>query len=135
VMQQMPKDSLAPQLYQMLTGEAAPGAKTPTPPAATAGQDVTIAVKDVQGTWNAQSKDGAKFSLALSDNKDFTWTYQQGAKKESVKGVYGVDGDTLALQPDGGGTMLAQITPPKMGTFHFQMIGAAAGDPGLDFRK
>jgi hypothetical protein len=31
--------------------------------------------------------------------------------------------------------MLAQVTEPQGGKFHFQMIDGPAGDPGLDFKK
>jgi len=46
-----------------------------------------------------------------------------------------VDGDTLALEPESGGVMLAQIQPKTADQFHFAMVGAPPGDAGLDFSK
>ena len=50
-----------------------------------------------------------------------------------MKGVYAVDGDVLAMEPETGGTMLAQISQPQGGSFSFHLLGAPPGDPGLKF--
>jgi hypothetical protein len=51
-----------------------------------------------------------------------------------VKGVYAIDQNKLAMEPNTGGTMLADLTKNSMG-FHFAMEGAPDKDPGLDFAK
>ena len=51
-----------------------------------------------------------------------------------VKGAYALDGNVLALEPDAGGIMLAEITEPKGGSFVFRTVGAPKSDPGLTFK-
>ena len=72
--------------------------------------------------------------MTLGKDKDFTWTYREGKKKEQVKGAYALNGNVLALEPDAGGIMLAEITEPKDGTFVFRVDGAPKTDPGLTFK-
>ena len=73
----------------------------------------------------------------MSLNKDgtFTWSFNRGSRKQKVKGVYTMEGNVLAMEPESGGVMLAEITPPKGGSFSFQLLGAPPGDPGLKFAK
>jgi hypothetical protein len=52
-----------------------------------------------------------------------------------VKGAYALDGDVLALEPDAGGVMLAQISSLQGGDFTFRTVGAPKSDPGLRFQK
>jgi tetratricopeptide (TPR) repeat protein len=128
-----PKDTLAVQLSEMLTGKPSGGEEAPPP--ADSAEKPSIPESALQGKWTAQGTGGSTFSLSLNDKDEFVWSYTHGGKTETVSGVYGIDGDTLALEPDGGGAMLAQVSEPKENQFHFQMIGAPKGDPGLDFKK
>jgi hypothetical protein len=52
-----------------------------------------------------------------------------------VQGVYALDGNVLALEPQTGGVMLAQVTEAEGGRFNFQLLGAPPGDSGLKFAK
>ncbi len=52
-----------------------------------------------------------------------------------MKGVFAIEGDQLAMEPDTGGVMLAKVTAVTDGAFHFTMLGAFKDDPGLDFKK
>jgi uncharacterized protein (TIGR03066 family) len=94
----------------------------------------TIPVEELVGKWNATSEN-SKFSLELTKDGNFVWSYSQGTQSQTVKGVFALDGNTLAMEPEAGGTMLAEITAPKSGSFNFQMLGAPPGDPGLKFAK
>jgi len=137
VVEATPKDQVARQLLQMLTGdEALPGtsAEPPPPPAADI-EGPQIPIADLAGNWSASGAENAKFALQLTPEGDFTWNYTAGGKDTKVEGVYVIEGADLVLQPDVGGVMLATITPPKDGAFHFQVIGAGPDDKGLDFRK
>jgi hypothetical protein len=51
-----------------------------------------------------------------------------------VRGIFDVDQNTLAVQPDSGGTMLAEVdlTGDRL---KFKMIGGPENDPGLEFSK
>jgi hypothetical protein len=48
--------------------------------------------------------------MTLVSDGAFTWSFSKGAgPKRSVKGVYAIDGNTLAMQPDGGVTMVLKL--------------------------
>ena len=78
---------------------------------------------------------GGQFQLDIAKDGGFVWTYSRGKDKQSMQGVFAVDQNNLALEPDSGGTMLAEgdITNPSQ--FLFKMIGGDAKDPGLQFKK
>jgi len=86
------------------------------------------------GSWKASSQ-GANFQLDLNKDGSFVWTFQRGESKQSVKGVFAVDQNNLALEPDTGGTMLAQVDFTNPSQFQFKMIGGDANDQGLQFKK
>ena len=65
----------------------------------------------------------------------FVYEEVAAGKPQTVKGVYALDGDTLAMEPESGGTMLAQVTQPQSGKFDFKLLGAPPDDPGLKFSK
>ena len=136
----IPNDKLLKQLVAMTT--APDPAKTPTPEAtqqATAAPmpvppEKILTAEKMLGSWKATST-GAEFQLELTANNQFSWSYLRGGEKQTVKGVFAVDQNNLALEPDTGGTMLAEIDFANPSQFHFKMIGGEADDPGLDFTK
>jgi len=132
-----PKDQVARQMLTMLTGpDSLPGTAAEPPPPPSADAEVAqIPAADLVGTWTATNADNTKFSLQLTEKGDFSWTYSAGGKDTKVEGVYVVEGTDLVLQPDVGGVMLATITPPKDGQFHFQGLGGGPDDKGLNFKK
>ena len=89
----------------------------------------------VVGTWAATGRGTSKYSMALDKEGTFTWSFARGTRKQEVKGVYTVEGNVLAMEPDSGGTMLAELTVKAPGSLHFQMIGSGKDDAGLDFTK
>ena len=131
----LPNDKLIRQLVGMT---AAPDdtqiANTPPgPPAVPPGK--VLKPEQLVGNWKA-SAPGASFQLSMAADGSFTWTYSRGKEKQSVKGVYAVDQDNLALETDdGGGTMLAEVDFNNPSQFNFKMIGDDPKAPGLDFRK
>jgi len=128
VQKAVPKDTVTAQLLQMM-GKT--GTQAPPAPESTA----KINVADVQGTWTAIRGSKVSFELTLGKDKGFTWVYREGKKREEVKGAYALDGDVLALEPDAGGVMLAEISTPQNGTFDFRTVGAPKTDKGLRFQK
>jgi tetratricopeptide (TPR) repeat protein len=137
VVRLQPQDRVAKALLDSLQGGGSSGAGTPPPPAAVAEEqpEADIPAEFLLGTWTASGPDRQKFTLKLSEGGAFEWSYSQGTTQQSVKGVFDVDGETLAMEPDTGGVMLAAITKPENGQFKFALIGAPEGDPGLAFRK
>jgi tetratricopeptide (TPR) repeat protein len=126
-----PDDGVALQMLEVLEGpQQSPGTAPPTP-----NVEPQIPEADLVGTWTASKGSGAAFTLVLDDAGKFTWTYKEGDKETIAEGVYALEGNTLAMEPDAGGVMAAEITAPKDGKFHFQIPGAPPGDQGLDFMK
>jgi tetratricopeptide (TPR) repeat protein len=125
-----PKDTVAAQLLQSMS----PPAEKPadTPPAATA---PAVPPDAAVGVWSASGPKNAMYEMSLTKDGAFTWNYSSGAKKQSVKGVYAIDGNNLAMQPDGGGTMLMELKLNAPDALHADIVGAAKGDPGLEFKR
>jgi tetratricopeptide (TPR) repeat protein len=106
-----------------------------TTPATAGAAPKPVPANDLVGGWTAAGKGTAKYSMNLRKDGTFTWGFSRGSRKQEVKGVYTVQGNVLAMEPDTGGTLAAELTVRAPDTLHFQMIGSAAGDPGLDFRR
>ena len=124
-----PKDSVSAYLLASMSPSDKPA--TTTAAVATAPAVPTDAVV---GSWSASGKNGAKYDMMLTKEGAFTWAYSRGGKKQEVKGVYVVDGNSLAMQPDGGGTMLLDLKQSGA-DLHADIVGAAKGDPGLEFKR
>jgi hypothetical protein len=73
--------------------------------------------------------------MTLRKDGTFSWAFQKGARKQEAKGVYTVEGNVLAMEPDTGGVMLAEVSIKGPDGLHFKMIGGPKDDPGLDFRR
>jgi uncharacterized protein (TIGR03066 family) len=128
-----PQDTVIKELLLLTGGEEAIGAQAT--PAAPVSPGVKINSADIVGKWSAAGQGGAKFTLELTPDGNFAWTYSQAGKSQSVQGVYALDGNTLAMEPESGGTLVAEITQPQGGSFSFAVLGAPPGDPGLKFAK
>jgi hypothetical protein len=127
-----PQDQLAKQLQAMITpvDENSAGGAPPKAEASTK----KYSKDQLAGKWQAKTKTGS-IEMNLEKDGTFTWTYKEGAKSQDVRGIFDVDGATLALQPDSGGTMLAEVDLGGKRSLKFKMIGGAENDPGLDFQK
>jgi tetratricopeptide (TPR) repeat protein len=128
VLKQMPNDTVTAQLVKMLAG---PDAKAAAPPP----QESTVKIDatKLQGTWNASRGGKTSFELTLSPDKSFRWLYKSGKTTQEVKGAYAIDKNVLAMEPDAGGVMLAEIADPSDGMFAFKPVGVTGSD--LQFRK
>jgi tetratricopeptide (TPR) repeat protein len=131
---ELPNDKLLTQLVDMTTppDESAKTATPPEPPDVPA--EKVLSAEKLVGSWKASSQ-GAQFQLDLAKDGSFVWTYSRGKDKQSMKGAFAVDQNNLALEPDSGGTMLAEIDIANPSQFLFKMIGGDANDPGLEFKK
>ena len=129
-----PQDNVIKELLLMTAGPEALGASAA--PAATSPTEApAVVAADLIGTWTAAGQSGTKFELGLAADGKFSWNYTQDGKSQTVKGVYALDKNVLAMEPETGGVMLAEVTQPQGGRFAFQLLGAPPGDPGLKFAK
>lgn len=133
VVELTPENTVAKELLAGIAGPDAVPQTSPAPSRPTGDAPAPTATELV-GDWKASSK-GGNFELKLTDDGKFTWVFDQNGKRQEVKGVYAVDGKTIAMEPDSGGTMLADLALEGKDALQFQMVGAPAGDPGLKFTR
>ena len=133
-----PEQKVATDLLTMLVGPEAvqeiDGAGQPVVPPPAGIDAPALQPEQVQGAWKAVGPDNSTFELTLEKEGTFTWTFEREGRKEQVQGVWALDGNTLAMEPDTGGTMLAEISSATDAGFTFRMAGAADGDEGLLFQ-
>jgi len=124
-----PKDAVAAALVATLSPReaqpAAQGVAAPQP----------VPPDSVVGAWTAAGPRSASYSMTLRNDGTFTWAFSRGSRKQEAKGVYTVEGNVLAMEPDSGGVLLAELTVKAQDSLHFKMIGGAKDDTGLDFRR
>jgi tetratricopeptide (TPR) repeat protein len=125
-----PKDEVAAALVATLSPRDAQTLEVQTETA-----PKQIPQDDIVGAWTAAGKGTAKYTMNLQKDGAFMWEYNRGSKKEQVKGVYTIEGNVLAMEPDTGGVLLAELTQDGRDGLHFQMIGGATKDRGLAFRR
>ena len=89
---------------------------------------------EIVGDWSASANNG-KFQMTLTDDGTFTWAYDKDGKRQEVKGVYALEGNSLAMEPDSGGTMLADVSKGRNNALHFRWSAHPPGDPGLEFKR
>jgi hypothetical protein len=124
-----PKDAVAAALVATLSPRDAQPAK-----ASAAAAPKAVPGGDIVGTWTTSSGT-AKYSMGLGKDGTFTWAFSRGSRKSDVKGVYTLEDNVLAMEPDTGGVLLAELTTRGPDNLHFKMIGGASDDPGLTFQR
>ncbi len=67
--------------------------------------------------------DKSKFVLDLTADGNFACTLTQKSNTQTVKEVYALDGNVLAMEPESGGNMLAKLSQPEGESFGFQLLG------------
>jgi tetratricopeptide (TPR) repeat protein len=132
---QLPDDKLLKQLVAMTASHTVSPDAAPIPNPPSVAPEKVLKADQFFGNWNASSQ-GANFGLEMGKDGSFKWTYSRGPKKQSVRGVFAVDQNNLALETDdGGGTMVAEVDFKNPSQFVFKMIGDDKKSPGLDFKK
>jgi tetratricopeptide (TPR) repeat protein len=126
-----PKDAVAASLAATLSPRDAQPAK----PSADTATPKPVPPDNVVGAWTAAGPSSASYAMTLRKDGTFTWGFSRGARKREAKGVYTVEGNVLAMQPDTGGVLLAELTVKGEDGLHFKMVGGAKDDAGLDFRR
>jgi tetratricopeptide (TPR) repeat protein len=134
-----PKDAVAQQMVTMLTKGTSPDnpneADNEPPLAGTPAGTSAVTLEQLTGNWTAK-RGKETFSLAMTKEDRFTWTHvDEKGKKTDVKGVYVLEKGALALEMDGGGVMMAEVSLPTERELKFRMISDKDKDPGLTFTK
>ena len=137
----MPNDRVAADMLKMVspppTGSPDAPAQPPaplSPPAPTRGAATPVDPTTLVGTWKAARADGSTFDLTLTNDANFTWRFApKNQAAVEFGGTYTVEGNVLALERQGGGALIAEVTPHSRGKFNFKLVGAPDDDPGLNF--
>lgn len=129
-LERRPNDSVTASLVATLAPR-----DTQSNPAPAAASAKAVPADSIVGTWKATGKDNSTYSMSLRKDGSFTWAFARGARKQEVKGVHTLEDNVLAMEPDSGGVMLAELTVKEPDVLHFKMIGGGTSDPGLDFRR
>ena len=139
VVRLMPNDRVAADVLKMVAApDPAQSGQAPAPVGDQAARPTPkpIDAATLVGTWNATRPDGSRFDLNLTQDAKFTWSFaQKDQAAQKFDGAYTVEGNILALERQGGGTLVAEITPSPDGKFNFKMLGAPDDDKGLTFQK
>ena len=125
-----PKDEVAASLVRSLSPRDTDSQRAPLPSPPT-----PIAANDLASSWGATGKDGSKYLMTISKKGTFVWNFTSGTRKEEVKGVYSIEGNVLAMEPETGGVLLAELTLKSSGNLLFKMVGSDKSDPGLEFQR
>lgn len=121
------RDTIASQMLEMFA--PAPGVDRLTrPPGA---WQPAGAAGYLTGSWSTQVGP-ASYALTLTPTNEFLWSLRAPGRTEEIRGVFVVNGTTLALEPDTGGLLLADLTQPDDRTLSARFIGLGAQ---LDFRR
>jgi tetratricopeptide (TPR) repeat protein len=97
---------------------------------------VPIDPEKLIGAWQASRIDGSAFALTMTKEKTFAWSFTpKDQSPQSFDGTYSVQGDTVTLERNGGGSLIAKIRPIDESHFQFKLIGAPDDDPGIDFAR
>lgn len=136
VVRLQPDDTVAAELLNMLAPAETPSTDAaPAQPPNAPANAVAVTAADLRGEWTAKGPAGAQYQVTFSDDGGFVWTYKSGRRTDRIGGVFAVDGDMLAMEPDSGGTLAARVSKPTGGKFHFTAAGTPPGKPGLDFTR
>lgn len=125
-----PKDTVLAALVASLS----PRDAAPAQPPATESPK-TVPTEKLVGAWKAAGPKSAAYTMHLSKDGTFTWSYHRGQRKQEAKGVYALKGNVLAMEPDTGGVLAAELTAKGPDTVLFKMIGGSPGDQGLEFQR
>lgn len=141
VVKLMPNDRVAADILQMLQpppADESASADNPQQPAPETELPV-LAPLDPQtlvGNWKASRQDGSAFTLSMTDDSKFTWSFAlKDQPAQEFGGTYAVEDNILALERSDGGSLIAEVTPNGSDRFNFRMVGAPEDDAGLDFSK
>lgn len=142
----LPNDQVAASLLKMTsTPQETPSTDlaalpTPQPPVDLAppgsAQASPVDPATMIGNWTATKSDGSRFTLLLANDNRFTWTFTSKQQPpQAFNGTYSLDGNVIALEREGGGSLVAEITSNTGAGFNFKMAGSPPEDPGLNFAK
>lgn len=90
---------------------------------------------DLVGKWQAE-REGSKFELTIDEDFQYSWkAIPESGQPVEIAGAMAVEGDTIILESDKQGSMVAEVKSGGNDQFQFVVSGAPADDPGLTFDR
>ncbi|MBK1880916.1 tetratricopeptide repeat protein [Luteolibacter pohnpeiensis] len=129
-----PADSIALQLRD-LTKNSLPDAGEPESGMITESQPSPIPSEKLVGTWVSDRGPDGKIFFTLQESGDYLWKYTSPSGDNELSGTYGLDDKGLLILTADDSQMVSAVTLNDDNHFHFNLIGAPDGDPGLEFTK
>ena len=137
----VPNDRVAVDLLKMVSKpqeststDAVPQPTPEAPSTETSSITTQILPTSLVGTWNATRTDGSTFTLKLTDEMKFSWSFaHQQQPTQSFDGAYSLQGSLLSLESQVRGSFVAQLKSIDGARFNLKVVGAPEEDPGLDF--
>ena len=130
-----PSDKLSAQLAAQLAKPAAEAAETQ--PATPQPASPVPAGASLAGSWTATPAAGTTISLTIGADNAFSWSAKNPSQAQPTK----IAGDStyadgvLTLAQKQGQPLVGRVVWKDATHMNFQVVGAAAGDPGLSFVK
>ena len=128
----LPDDAVSTRLLSQVTGDELAAGNVETEPSSTE-KSVTLTQAQLIGKWTAKANDSV-FKLVLSKDGRFSWSFSSKEGDQGIAGVYAIKDSTLAMEPDGGGVMLAEM---RLDGSHliFRQVGADSETAPLKFER
>ena len=96
----------------------------------------SIDPKSLIGVWSSTRENGSQFSLQMTDDAKFAWSFTpKDQATQEFGGTYTVEQNVLVLERTDGGSLIAEVTHQDSQHFNFRLIGASDDDKGLKFTK
>lgn len=131
--QLQPADSVARQLRDLTKSslpDAGVAAEAPAPV-----RPPPVPVDKLTGVWTSDRGADGKVTFTMAADGSYTWLYAKGEQKTELKGTYGLNDKGLLVLTGDDSQMISEVTLEGDKAMKFALVGAPAGDPGLEFKK
>jgi tetratricopeptide (TPR) repeat protein len=140
VVREQPGDAVAKRLLDAISPEPAAEAGKPPEPAAGASPPSTDTEPagpetDLVGRWRAKAADDT-IELTVKEDFSFVWkAMPKGQAPVELSGTLSTSADSIALESEKAGTMVAKVQSRGPDAFEFSLAGAPKDAPPLRFER
>jgi tetratricopeptide (TPR) repeat protein len=85
------------------------------------------------GTWVSEAPDDGTITLVMTEEGDFTWSFDKTGNNGKLTGEYGIYDSNLLVLISEDSQMAAEVTFAEDSKLSFVLAGGPRGDPGLTF--
>jgi tetratricopeptide (TPR) repeat protein len=125
-----PADSISRQLRDLTAASIPDGGESDAEPPA---KPDPVPADKLTGTWVSDRGPDGKVTFTMTDAGDYTWNFMNAGQTSELKGTYGLNDKGLLVLTSDDTQMVSAVEMKEEGKFHFTLVGAPDGDPGLEF--